>query len=92
MEQQQPDALALLAETALHHGINPGTDALARAHARGLAAKGQDRDQAHRPCSPWPPPNVDTWAWCSWRDREAQNRSHGVAGFSSAPPPVTVVA
>ena len=25
MEQQQADALALLAETALHHGINPGT-------------------------------------------------------------------
>src|SRR5439155_23977411 len=24
MEQQQADALALLAETALHHGINPG--------------------------------------------------------------------
>jgi hypothetical protein len=25
MEQQQADALALLAETALHHGIDPGT-------------------------------------------------------------------
>ena len=24
MEQQQADALALLAETALHHGIDPG--------------------------------------------------------------------
>ena len=25
MEQQQADALALLAETALHHGIDPGS-------------------------------------------------------------------
>ena len=24
MEQQQADALALLAETALHHGLDPG--------------------------------------------------------------------